>query len=401
VNAVIVGSGVAAIATVRALRSAGYAGSMTMVSEEAEPPYDRPPLSKQYLAGSLTRSDLRLLRDERADEIGLTTVIGTATRLDTHVNVLTLADGRAIRYDGLVIATGAAARTLPYGEDLAGVHYLRTRRDADSLRKSLLRGGPLVVVGAGFIGLEVAATARVLGLDVTVIEAASAPLTRVLGATGGQVITDIHRSRGVDFRFDARVTGIVGDSRVTAVEIQTLAGTATLAADSVVVGVGAVPRTEWLTGSGVHVEEGVVCDARGRTSAADVYAAGDVSRWLNELTGAHVRMEQWQTAIEQGGIVGDALTADLGTSDVRPRSWASVPYFWSDQYDHKIQFCGAPGAVWESRQTERGWVACCAADETTLSGILAIDGPVALARGRRKVAAKAPWREAVAWLEAL
>lgn len=400
---VLVGGGVAALAAARALRAAGYAGGLVLLSGEAEAPYDRPPLSKQYLAGTLGTAELALLRAGEAEALDLQVRCGgTVVGLDAEARVVRLADGAEVGFRALIVATGAAARRLPLGPGLDGVHHLRTREDADALRTSLDTGRRLVVVGAGFIGLEVAATARAAGTEVTVLEAAPAPLTRVLGQDAGRAVADLHVERGVELRFGVTVCGLAGGSRVESVEVETAGVRESLPADTVVVGIGAVPVTGWLDGSGVLVDDGVVCDAGGRSSVAGVYAAGDAARWVNELTGAHVRVEQWQSATEQGAIVGAVVAADLGGDRAAAPTWSSVPYFWSDQYEHKIQFCGEPGAVWEARQTRRGWVAVYAERrDGPLVGVLAIDGPVALARGRKQVAAGAAFADAVAWLEGL
>lgn len=398
----LVGGGLAAVSAARSLRAAGYAGPVSLVCDEDGDLYDRPPLSKQYLAGQLMADEVCLFGKGEVDDLGITVEVGAAAvKLDDVHRVVTLDDGRQRPYRALLVATGAAARHLPLGAGLAGVHYLRSRSDADSLRESLAAGGRLVVIGAGFIGLEVAATAVAAGLEVTVLEAAPAPLTRVLGPEAGGVVRDLHAERGVDFRFGASLEAIEGTDRVTAVAARTETGTLRVPADAVVIGVGAIPRTQWLEGSAVAVDDGVVCDAGGRTSVPDVYAAGDVSRWVNDLTGQHVRVEQWQSAHEQGAVAGANMAAALGTG-ASPDVWASVPYFWSDQFDKKIQFCGSPAAQTLSRSTARGWVACFG-DESTglLSGVLAINAPAAIARGRRKIAEQCSWTEATEWLESL
>jgi 3-phenylpropionate/trans-cinnamate dioxygenase ferredoxin reductase component len=400
---VLVGGGVAAVSAVRSLRTAGYLGSVTLLSEETESPYDRPPLSKQYLAGTLDTAAVALLRDGEAEALDLcvrpdTTVHG----LDTTARTVLLADGGVVPYAALVVATGASVRRLPLDHEPAGVHHLRTRADADALRASLATGKRLVVVGAGFIGLEVAATARAAGADVVVLESAPGPLTRVLGPEAGRAVAQLHERRGVELRFGVTVCGVRGDERVESVEVEVDGVHESVPADTVVVGIGAVPRTEWLAGSEVQVDDGVVCDASGRSSVTGVYAAGDVARWRNTLTGTHARVEQWQSATEQGAIVGATVAADVGVDGATEQRWSSVPYFWSDQYEQKVQFCGATGAVHEARQTRRGWVTVYG-DRLggRLVGVLAIDGPVALARGRKQVAAGVAYDDALTWLASL
>lgn len=400
---VVVGGGVAAVAAVRALRAAAYDGAIDLFSDESVEPYDRPPLSKQYLAGALAVQEISLFRDGEIEELAVTVQTGrAAVSLDVAGRRVTLDDGSTIAFRALIVATGAQARRLPLGDGLEGIHYLRSLSDADALRTSLRTARHLVVVGAGFIGLEVAATARCAGVQVTVLEAARVPLSRVLGAEAGHQVTELHRQRGTALRFGVNVVGVGGSDRVEHVDVEVEGVRERIAADTVVVGVGAVPRTSWLADSTVDVNDGIVCDEGGRTSAPGIYAAGDVSRWVNRLTDVHARVEQWQSATEQGGIVGANVAADLGMPGAEPLTWSSVPYFWSDQFEHKVQFCGAPGPVWEGRQTARGWVACYAdAEDGVLTGVLAIDGPVALARGRRHVASGATWSQARVWLAAL
>jgi 3-phenylpropionate/trans-cinnamate dioxygenase ferredoxin reductase subunit len=398
---VLVGGGIAAVSAVRTLRSAAYDGPVVLLSDERVAPYDRPPLSKQYLAGALGEHELALFRPGEADELSVTVRLGTPVRgLDVAGRTVLLDEGE-VPYDAVLVATGATARRLA-APDLPGALHLRSRDDAAALAPLLGTAGSLVVVGAGFIGLEVAATARTAGAAVTVLEAAPAPLTRVLGPEAGEVVAALHREQGVDLRFGVELLGATRGPDGTRVRYRQDGAEHQVLADAVVVGVGAAPATGWLAEAAVEIDDGVVCDASGRTSAPGVYAAGDVSRWRNALTGATRRVEQWQSAQEQGAVVGTTIAADLGVPGAQAVEWSSVPYFWSDQYHHKLQFCGAPAALSHARQTARGWVSVYAAGEDgPLTGVLALDGPVALARGRRLVAAGTPWPEAVAWLEQL
>lgn len=395
---VLVGGGVGAVSVARRLRQVGYAGALTLVSDEGVAPYDRPPLSKQYLAGALDTAELDLFRADELTGLDVTLLTGrVATGLDLARDELHLEGGGRVPYRALVVATGARPRRLPYGEGLAGVHYLRTLGDAERLSGELGPGRRLVVVGGGFIGLEVAATAHALGAEVTVLETAPQPLTRVLGPTAGALVTALHAER-VDLRFGVEVTGFAGDDRVRAVRVDG----EELPADVVVVGIGAIPNTEWLERSGLRIDDGVVCDDGGRTSAPGVYAVGDVARWRHGSLGTEQRVEQWQTAVEQAAVVAANLAVELGVAEAAPESWDAVPYFWSDQYEHKIQFCGRPGDLSCDRPVRRGVVACFAdAADGTATGVLAVDNPAALARGRRLVAAGTPWPEMVSWLESL
>jgi len=261
-----------------------------------------------------------------------------AVALDHAERTLRLADGRQVRADGFVIATGAAARTLPGSAGLAGVHTLRTLDDARALRDELALGGRLVVIGGGFIGAEVASTARALGLEVTVVEAAPAPLAGPLGEAMGAVVSALHADHGVALLCGVGVKGLSGERRVDAVLLE---DGRTVPADIVVVGVGARPNVEWLEGSGVVLDNGVKCGADGRTSLAGVVAVGDCANWYDPRAGLHRRVEHWTGARERPDAAIAALLAGGAVEPGVPRP----PYFWSDQYGVKIQFAGhAAGA---------------------------------------------------------
>ena len=398
-GAVLVGGGLAAIAAARSLRANGWDRPITLVAAERGAPYDRPPLSKQYLTGHVRADEIELARSGELAELEVRLLAGRrAIALDPARYTVTLDDRTRLNYETLLIATGAAARRLA-DPGFPDVHYLRTLHDADSLARALRRGGRLAVIGAGFIGLEVAASAISLGLAVSVLESAPGPLTRVLGADAGAAIAGLHRARGVELRCGVRELDLaVAGGRIRA-RWRTQDGPDETMADTVVAGIGAEPRVGWLSGSGIEVDDGVVCDAGGRTSSAGVYAAGDVSRWANALTGSTHRVEQWQAALEQGSVAGANMAADLEVAGASVRQWASVPYFWSDQYEHKVQFCGSTGPISLSAPTVRGVVTCYApAADAPLSGVLALDSPAALAGGRRLVAQRASWGEARAWL---
>lgn len=394
-HVVVVGGGLVAATVTRELRRLGHTGAVTVVSDEPEVPYDRPPLSKQVLAGTVTPEETRLLSPAEIDEFGVTLRLGVAaTNLDPTAHTIELVDGTRLGYDRLIVATGSRARRLPTVPELSGVHHLRSLTDAISIAEALPGVRRLVIIGAGFIGLEVAAVARTRGIEVTVVETAARPLTRVLGDHAGGLVTDMHEERGVRVRCSVTVAEVVGGDGVEGILLH---DGEFLPADLVLVGVGAVPNIEWLAGSGVDVDNGVVCDERGRTSQTDVFAAGDAARWRNALTGAHVRVEQWQSALEQAVVVADVVMG--GT-----RVWDTVPYFWSDQYNRKLQFCGVAGPVSEGRESARGPVVCFAddaGDAGRLVGVLAVGNPRALAQGRRLVAASAPWCEAQEWLTSL
>jgi 3-phenylpropionate/trans-cinnamate dioxygenase ferredoxin reductase subunit len=330
----IVGGSLAGIRAAEILRRDGFDGTITLVGDEPRAPYDRPPLSKQVLAGTIDPERTQLLTDEAFDALELDLQLGRrATALDVAAHTLTLDGGDELRYDGLLIATGASPRTIAGSEHLAGVHTLRTLDDALALRKDF-EAAPrrVVVVGAGFIGAEVAATARERGLDVTLIEALPVPLGRVLGDTIGAVCGDVHRDHGVDLRVGVGVAGLDGTTRVERVR---LSDGSSVEADVVVVGVGVAPNTGWLEGSGLTIDNGVVCDAT-TLAAPDVTAAGDVARWPNARFGETARVEHWDHAIEMGMFAARRLL--LRDDEATP--FTPVPYFWSDQYDRKMQLAG-------------------------------------------------------------
>ncbi|MEU6775006.1 FAD-dependent oxidoreductase [Streptomyces sp. NPDC046759] len=341
----VVGASLAGLSAARSLRKRGYDGRLLVVGDEIHRPYDRPPLSKEFLTGAVGETELALERDD--EELGAEWVLGArATGLDRAERAIRLADGRRIRADGLVIATGAAARTLPGTAGLAGVHVLRTLDDALALRADLARGGRLVVIGGGFIGAEVASTAYALGLDVTVVEAAPTPLAGPLGETLGGVVSALHADHGVRLLCGVGVKGLGGERRVEAVLLE---DGRRVPADVVVVGVGARPCVEWLEGSGIPLDNGVKCGADGRTGVAQVVAVGDCANWYDPRTGAHRRVEHWTGALERPDAAVAALLAHGATEPGLPRP----PYFWSDQYGVKIQFVGhAAGA--DSVRVEEG-----------------------------------------------
>ena len=257
-----------------------------------------------------------------------------ATGRDVATRTLEV-DGVAEPYDGLLIATGARCRNLPGTASLAGVHTLRTRDDAEAIRDALANGARrVVVVGAGFIGAEVASTAIGRGAEVTMVEALEAPFGRVLGVEMGAVMADVHRRHGVDLRTGVGVDEVLGDDRLAGVR---LADGATLEADLLVVGIGVVPNTDWLEGSGLTLDDGVVCDET-CLAAPDVVAAGDVARWANPRYGEVMRVEHWDNAVQQGVHAARRLLQ----SDEEATPYAPVPWFWTDQYDRKVQLAGRP-----------------------------------------------------------
>ena len=330
---VIVGGGLAAARTAEQLRKSDYSGPITIVSDEVHLPYDRPPLSKEVLRKEV--DDTALKPREWYDDNDITLRLGSAaTGLDTAAQTVTLDDGTTLRYDELVIATGLVPRRIPAIPDLEGIRVLRSFDESLALREHASAAQRAVVIGAGFIGCEVAASLRSLGVDVVLVEPQPTPLAAVLGEQIGELVARLHRAEGVDVRLGVGVAEVRGDSHVEAV---VLSDGTELPADIVVVGIGSRPATEWLEGSGVQVDNGVICDEAGRTSAPNVWALGDVASW-RDATGHQGRVEHWSNVADQARAVVPAM---LG-HDVPPV--VVVPYFWSDQYDVKIQCLGEPEA---------------------------------------------------------
>ncbi|MER7367980.1 NAD(P)/FAD-dependent oxidoreductase [Nonomuraea wenchangensis] len=383
---VVVGASLAGLRAVEAARKSGFDGSVVLIGAEPHLPYDRPPLSKAFLDGA----GLPAFRTEEVlrDELGVRLVLGApATALDTAARVVTAGE-REFGYDALVIATGAAARTLPGTGGLTGVHTLRTRDDALAVRSALDDGARTVVVGAGFIGSEVASAARKRGLDVTIVEALPTPLVRAVGETMGRACGALHARNGTDLRCGTGVAAVEGDGRVERVRLTD--GTV-LPADLVVAGIGAVPATGWLAGAGLSLDDGVVCDETLFTGAPGVYAAGDVARWHNPAFGRHMRLEHWTSAAEQGAT---AARNALDPANAKP--YSTVPYFWSDWYDSRIQFVGVP-ATEEVRVVDGDpggdrFVALYREDDR-LAGALTLNGQTQIMKYRALIMRGASWAD--------
>jgi NADPH-dependent 2,4-dienoyl-CoA reductase/sulfur reductase-like enzyme len=414
-HVVVVGASLAGLRACETLRSEGFTGVITLVGAEDEVPYDRPPLSKKLLAGEWDADRIRLRKPDDFAALDLTWRLGVAaTALDTGARRVTLADGSTITYDGLVIATGAAVRRLPGQPQLAGVCELRTLADALDLRDRFGEGVRLVVIGAGFIGLEAAATAQSAGCTVTVLEGAPAPLMRGLGAEMGAAVASVHTRHGIDLRCGVQVAAIEGDgSRVTGVRLKTadpVPGDADadelVHADVVLVGVGVSPATGWLEGSGLTLRDGVVCDDTLNSGVPGVYAAGDCARWPNRVFDAHddaeMRVEHWTNAAEQGAAAARNLLA-VARGEA-PTPYAAVPFFWSDQFESRIQFVGRAhggddvhvfaGSLDGPFAALYGW-------QGRLRGVLGVSMPKMVMPFRSLIAAGASWDEALAKAAAL
>ena len=392
---VVVGASLAGLRAAEELRRLGFAGTLTLVGAEAHLPYDRPPLSKDFLAGTTEVDGLALRRQPYAD-LDLDLRLGVrATGLDIAGRVVAT-DAGAIPYDAAVIATGAAARRLPNQPAWAGIHVLRTLDDAIALRADLDGAARVVVVGAGFIGAEAAATCRARGIAVTVLEALPSPMVRGLGPVLGDTLAGLHRDHGVDLRLSVGVAGFEGVDRVERVVLDD--GTA-VDADVVLVGVGAVPVTEWLHGSGLVVDNGVLCDET-LLAAPGVVAAGDVARWPNPAFGGEVmRLEHWTNATEQGVAAAARLLAAEGEA----QPFSSVPFVWSDQYDVKIQVVGHVRGdddleIVDGSLAERRFVAVFGRDGR-LTGAVAFSRPRLLMQYRRLLVEGASFADALAFAQ--
>ena len=374
---VIVGASLAGLRCAQAVRAGGYEGDVTLVGDEPHAAYDRPPLSKQLLTGEWDAAKIALGDAKDVDQR-----LGTrAVDVDLATRTVGLHGGERLAFDDLVIATGASPRTLATGGELAGVHTLRTLDDSLAIKAALdARPGRVVVVGAGFIGSEVAAVARTMGLDVTILEALPTPLARALGPTLGPAVAAIHEDHGVELRLGVAVGDLEGDGRVERV---VLTDGTSFDADLVVVGIGVVPNTAWLEGSGLDLQNGVLCDEALR-AAPGVWAIGDVCRWPHPLFGEVVRIEHWTNAVEQAQHVGRSIA----TGEAKP--FGTVPFVWSDQYEHRIQVLGRPEADHEVHVVagsfeSRSFVAVTGADGR-LTGAVGMDDPKRTMRFRKALA---------------
>ena len=393
----VVGASLAGGRAAEALRREGHDGPLTLIGAEPHPPYDRPPLSKQVLAGTMPHEQTALRLDpDLGAELRLSV---RATGLDLGRHRVVLEGGEELAVDAVVLATGAHPRVPPGMDRLEGVFVLRSLDDCLALREAVVKGSPrVVVVGAGFIGSEVAATCHGLGVDTTVIEALPVPLVRAVGEEMGRVCAGLHTDHGVTVRLGVGVEGLEGDGpggdsgRVVAVR---LADGTRVPADVVVVGIGVAPTTGWLESSGLDLADGVLCDqwcralSGGRT-VPWVVAAGDVARWRHPVYGSDVRVEHWTNAVEQGEAAARAL---LRGEEAEP--FTPVPYFWSDQYDTKIQFVGLadPGddvLVVEGSVEERRFVAAFGR-HGRLVAALAFNRPPRIMKYRAMLATGAPF----------
>lgn len=405
-HVVVVGASLAGLRACESLREEGFDGTITLVGAEHEIPYDRPPLSKKVLAGEWEVERIRLRKADDFESLALALRLGVrATALDTHARTLSLDDGTTVVYDGLILATGASPRRLPDQPLLAGVVELRTLADSVDLRDRIAGGTARVtVIGAGFIGLEVAATARALGCAVTVLEGAPSPLIRGLGVEMGAAVAGVHARNGVHLRCGVQVASLEGEAgQVTGVR---LGDGSLVASDVVVVGIGVAPNTQWLVGSGLTIGDGIVCDATLSAGVPGVYAAGDCARWPNAAFAGfddqEMRVEHWTNAAEQGAAAARNLLLVAGGGEAEP--FTSVPFFWSDQFDSRIQFVGrahGDDEVHVFAGSTDGAFAALYGYQGRLRGVLGVSMPRMVMPFRALLAANATWAEALAKAAAL
>jgi 3-phenylpropionate/trans-cinnamate dioxygenase ferredoxin reductase subunit len=389
---VVVGASLAGLRAVEGLRAEGFDGELVVVGAEERLPYNRPPLSKELLAG---RSDVEDVALQRVGDLRCEWVLGSAAkRLDLDARRVVLADHRELAFDGLILACGADARPLrrPPGP-AEGVFMLRTLDDSLRLRAGMVGAGHVVIVGAGFIGCEVASTARSLGLDVTMVDVAASPMEPRVGEEVGRWAAELHRSHGVRLVLGTGVDTLEGADRLTAVR---LADGTRIEADLAVVGLGSVPNTGWLAGSGLPLDDGIVCDATLAVHGVPgVVAAGDVARWPYGPVGGSVRVEHWSNAVEQGGWAARTLLHGGASGP-----FATLPSFWSDQHGARIQSLGLPAAAHRSLVVEgspdEGRFVVLYARAGRLVGAIAVGLPRRLARLRRAVLGAEPFDAAVA-----
>jgi 3-phenylpropionate/trans-cinnamate dioxygenase ferredoxin reductase subunit len=388
-NIAVVGTSLAGLRAAQALREAGYDGDLTMIGAEPHQPYDRPPLSKEFLLGKAEADGIALASADDLAALNAQWRLGVpATKLDTAAGTIVLADETEVAADGVVIATGGQPRRL--AGTASGVHVLRTLDDAVGLRADL-QAGPenVVVIGAGFIGSEVASSCRALGLSVTVVEAVSDPLAALLGPQVAQVCAALHPDNGVPVHYGTPVASLsTVDGRMSGVVLQ---DGRELPADVVVVGIGMRPATDWLVGSGLHLDNGVLTDAGCVTPLKNVVAAGDVARYWSVDHNAYLRQEHWTNASDQPKVAVGNLLAGRIVSEYR-----ATGYFWSKQYDAWIQYAGRPEPtdqvrVIEGSLDDRKFVATYHRGDQ-LTGAVAINSPKIFTRTRRQLRSTGPAR---------
>jgi NADPH-dependent 2,4-dienoyl-CoA reductase/sulfur reductase-like enzyme len=383
---VVVGGSLAGVHAAEALRERGFDGELTLVSADPGLPYDRPPLSKELLLEGKSAEQLLLRPASWYEEQGIGLRLGTAARgLDAAGGRLALSDGSEIHYDGMVLATGSVARRLPAVPEGARVHVIRTLENALELRPELVPGRHLVMIGGGFIGLEVAGVARRLGLDVTLIEGSSTPLARVFGREVGDWYRELHERNGVRLVCDSSVDSL--ESTPGGITLSLNSGER-INGDVVVAGIGSTPAVDWLAGSAVEISNGVACTPELLTSAPNIVAAGDIARWRNPVFDEEMRVEHWSNAVDQGRHVAATL---LGGRE----PFASVPYFWTDQHDTKMRFVGRAAGATDTRieTISDDKLVVTLGRDGVLTGALCVCAPRQLAKYKVAIQNRAPWED--------
>ncbi len=388
----IVGASLAGLRCAESLRREGFTGALTIVGAEEHLPYDRPPLSKEFLTAEFEAERLAL-RAAPYEDLKADLILGQrAQSLNLEARSITLASGGEVDFDGLVIATGAAPRSLAIADGISGVMTLRTLDDAARLKAAIEERKRICVIGAGFIGSEVAATARGLGLNVTVLEAGDQPMLRGVGPIIGETLAELHRSNGVDLRTGVEIESIEQIGEEVRVNI---AGEASVDCDLVLLAVGAAPVTQWLESSGLTLDDGVVCDAT-LLAAPGVVCAGDVARWPNPLFGGEsMRVEHWTNAVEQGMHAAKRLLSD----DESAPEFSTVPFVWSEQYGIKIQaagrFSGEDRMKVAHSGTDDARLVAIFERHGRISGVIGFSEPRRVMQYRRLIGAGTPFDEAL------
>lgn len=385
-NVVTVGASVGGVRAAQSLRADGFEGRITVIDGEVHLPYDKPPLSKGFLSGSQGIDRLSLISEDNLSQLDIELKLGSkATQLDVAQSEIVLESGERVKYDQLIIATGVRARSSPW-QATDGVHLLRTLDDSVALKQDLESAKSVVIVGAGFIGAEVAATAKYFGLEVSLVDPLPIPMARVMGDEVGKRFIELHHLKGVETHFGTGVESITGSRGDLKVELSD--GTI-LNADVVVVGIGAVPNDEWLASSGLLVDNGVVCDeycrAVGQTS---IFALGDVARWYNPKHDRLVRVEHWTNAVDQAACVARNI---VHPEDLQV--YAPIEYVWSDQYDWKIQIAGvtadaAGQTIIEDPKDPKKFAAIYRDQSGKFCGVVTVSWPRALIECRKLLSEK-------------
>lgn len=380
---VTVGAGQTAAVAARTLRRRGFDGRIVLIGDEPHAPYQRPPLSKEFLSGASASDDLWILPEKWCADNGVDVRTGTeVTRVDAATGTVELDGQVPIRADAVLFATGGRPRRLPVpGPRPDLVHYLRTLDDAARLGEALTPGCRLGIIGAGFVGLEIAATAIGLGASVTVLEAAAMPLGTVLGPRVGAEIVRLHRGNGVELQTGVAVDGLRTDTDGVVVST----GAQDLRFDAVLIGIGITPNTAVAKASGLSVDDGIVVDAQGRASVPNVYAAGDVARRFSERAGRHIRVEHFDNANRQGAAVANAMLGRDAVND-------DAPWFWSDQYEHNLQLLGAATGdlVIRGRVEDFDFAAFYVDTDDTLRGVFTVDRGEDVMVGRELLGRRIP-----------